>query len=143
MIRSLLAATAVLTLSAAPAVAQEAAHAPAAAPTAAPTAALSVADAVTPTPLTVGTASVLRLETNPSTGYGWQVVETLNLRVDEPFEVVRDPATPEGMVGAPETAVIRITPRSKGPASLTLVYKRPWLDASPEDRTLRFIFLAE
>lgn len=139
MIRSLLAATAVLTLGAAPAVAQEAAQAP----DATPAAALSVADAVTPTPLTVGTASVLRLETNPSTGYGWQVVETLNLRVDEPFEVVRDPATPAGMVGAPETAVISITPRSKGPASLTLVYKRPWLDAAPDDRTLQFVFLAE
>jgi|GEM_PF-2981943 len=135
MIRSLLAATAVLTLGAAPAVAQEPAQAPAAA--------LSAADAVTPTPLTVGTASVLRLETNPSTGYGWQVVETLNLRVDEPFEVVRDPATTQGMVGAPETAVIRITPRGAGPASLVLTYKRPWMPASPDDRTLQFVFLAE
>lgn len=135
MIRSLLAATAVLALGAAPAVAQEAPIAPAAA--------LSVADAVTPTPLTVGTSSVLQLETNPSTGYGWQVAETRNLRVDEPFEIVRDPATAQNTVGAPETAVIRITPRGKGPASLTLVYKRPWVDAAPDDRTLQFVFLAE
>lgn len=134
MIRMLVAAAA-LTLFAVPAMAQNA-------ETAAP-AVLSGADAVTPVVLPLGVTSQLRLETNPSTGYGWQVVETQNLRVDEPFEVARDPATPRDRVGAPETAVIRITPRSKGPASLTLVYKQAWRDTAPDDRTLRFVFLAE
>lgn len=136
MIRRMLAATAVLALYAAPAASQDSADAPV-------PAVLSAADAVVPASLPVGTTSVLRLESNPSTGYGWQVAETRNLRVDEPFEIVRDPATPQNTVGAPETAVIRITPRGKGPASLTLVYKRPWLDAAPDDRTLHFVFLAE
>lgn len=136
MIYRMLAATAVLTLTVAPVGAQEAAAAP-------EPVALSASDAVRPVSLPVGTTSVLSLETNPSTGYGWQVVETLNLRVDEPFEIVRDPATPQAMVGAPETAVIRITPRGEGPASLVLVYKRSWLPTDAEDRTIRFVFEAE
>lgn len=129
-------AAAALTLAAAPAGAQDAA--PAQEPVT-----LSASDAVRPVSLPVDAQSVLRLETNPSTGYGWQVLETINLKVDEPFEIERDPATPQAMVGAPETALIRITPRGTGPASLVLVYKRPWLPTSPEDRTIRFVFEAE
>lgn len=131
------AAFAALALSAA-----AAASAPAQDQPSAPAAVLTAADAVAPVRLAVGETATLRLETNPSTGYGWQVVETRNLRVDEPFEIVRDPATPDGMVGAPETAVIRITPRAKGPASLRLAYVQPWRDA-PAERTLYFVFEAE
>lgn len=129
-------AAAALSLTAASAVAQDAApaHQPAE---------LSVSDAVRPVSLPIDAKSVIRLEANPSTGYGWQVLETVNLKVDEPIETERSPATPDGMVGAPETALIRITPRGAGPASLVLVYKRPWMPTSPEDRTLRFVFLAE
>lgn len=105
--------------------------------------ALSAADAVSPVSLPVDAKSVLRLETNPSTGYGWQVVETVNLKVDEPFEIERNPATAEPMVGAPETALIRFMPRGVGPASLVLVYKRPWMATSPDDRTIRFVFDAQ
>lgn len=104
---------------------------------------VSAADAVRPTVLPVGVTSTLRLEANPSTGYGWQVVETRNLRVDEPIAV--EPAASSGapMVGAPGTAVIRITPRGKGAASLTLVYKRPWSETTANDRTLTFVFDAQ
>lgn len=101
---------------------------------------LTASDAVSPVHLPLDAKSVVRLETNPSTGYGWEVVETVNLKVDEPFEIVRNPETQEPMVGAPETALIRITPRGAGPASLVLVYKRPWMATSPEDRTIRFVF---
>ena len=104
---------------------------------------LSAANAVSPVSLPAGVTSVLRLETNPSTGYAWQVVEAANLRVDEPFEVTRDPATPNGMVGAPESAALRITPRGKGPAALKLVYKQAWRDTTPDDRTLSFVFVVE
>lgn len=104
---------------------------------------LTIDDAVTSATLPLGVASILRLQTNPSTGYGRQVVETVNLKVEEPFEIVRDPATPDGMVGAPETAVLRITPRGKGPASLTLVYKQAWMDGAPDDRRLMLMFVAE
>lgn len=106
-------------------------------------AALSAANAVSPVALPAGVTSTLRLETNPSTGYAWQVVEVANLRVDEPFEISRDPATPNGMVGAPESAAIRITPRGKGPASLKLVYKQAWRDTTPDDKTLSFVFVVE
>lgn len=136
MISTIVAVAAALTLTGAPASTQDAA--PAHEPVA-----LSASDAVSPVSLPVGAASVLRLETNPSTGYGWQVVETVNLKVDEPFETERNPATPDTMVGAPETALIRITPRGVGPASLVLVYKRPWMATSPEDRTIRFVFDAQ
>lgn len=103
----------------------------------------SAADAVKPAALPVGATSTLRLESNPSTGYGWQVVETHNLRVDEPFAIEQAPSSGAPMVGVPGTAVIRITPRGKGPASLTLVYKRPWTETTAEDRTLTFVFDAQ
>lgn len=104
---------------------------------------LSDSDAVRPVILAAGRPVVLTLESNPSTGYAWEVVETINLRVEEPIEVVPAPSTGRPLVGAPGTAVIRLTPRGKGPASLKLIYKRPWVDASPEDRTLSFVFRVE
>lgn len=47
------------------------------------------------------------------------------------------------MVGVPGTAVIRITPRGRGPASLTLVYKRPWMETAADDRVMTFVFDAQ
>ena len=102
-------------------------------------AAFTAADAVRPLTLPVGVTSTLRLPSNPSTGYAWQVVETVNLHVEEPIAIARA-ASGEPVVGAPGEAVIRITPRGKGPASLTLTYKRPWAEAGADDQTLTFVF---
>nr|WP_314437837.1 protease inhibitor I42 family protein [uncultured Brevundimonas sp.] len=104
---------------------------------------ISAADAAKPAILPVGATSTLRLESNPSTGYGWQVVETRNLRVDEPITVEQTPSSGAPMVGVPGTAVIRITPREKGAASLTLVYKRPWMETTADDRVMHFVFDAQ
>lgn len=104
---------------------------------------LSAADAAKPTILPVGATSTLRLESNPSTGYGWHVVETRNLRVDEPITVEQAPSSAAPMVGVPGTAVIHITPRGKGPAFLTLVYKRPWMETAADDRVMNFVFEAQ
>lgn len=104
---------------------------------------LSEANAIAPIVLAVGETAILRLQSNPSTGYGWQVVETLNLRVEEPFEVVRGPAAGEPVVGAPGTALIRISARTKGPAALRLIYTQPWRAPEASDPTLYFVFTAE
>ncbi|GLK76568.1 inhibitor of cysteine peptidase [Methylopila jiangsuensis] len=103
--------------------------------------ALSEAEAGRTIRLPAGVTSTLRLKTNPSTGYGWEVAQARNLAVKRPFGTVRNSRTSPGLVGAPETALIAITPRVKGPASLRLVYKRPW--EKTVDRTLDFAFVAE
>ncbi|MFD1332789.1 protease inhibitor I42 family protein [Methylopila musalis] len=103
--------------------------------------ALTEAEAGRTIRLPVGVASTVRLRTNPSTGYGWELAAARNLAVKRPFRTARDSKTPAGMVGAPETAVIVVTPRAVGPASLTLVYKRPW--ETPVERRLDFAFVAE
>ncbi|WEK41333.1 MAG: protease inhibitor I42 family protein [Candidatus Brevundimonas colombiensis] len=104
---------------------------------------LSEADAVKPAVLPVGATSTLRLESNPSTGFGWQVLEARNLRVEEPFAIEQAPASGVPIVGAPGTAVIRITPRGKGSASLALVYKQPWMETTSDDRVMHFVFDAQ
>lgn len=126
-------------MSAAPVAHAQAQEAPDAAPVV-----LSATDAVTPVRLTAGATATLRLESNPSTGYGWQLVEAVNLDVEQPFEIVSSAAASQSVpvVGAPGTAVIRITPLAKGPASLTLTYAQPWSGGSTA-QTLLFVFDVE
>jgi C1A family cysteine protease len=76
-----------------------------------------------------GEVLVLNLESNPSTGYGWQVRE-MNpgiLRQLEATEWIPD--TP-GKLGGPGTEVLRFAAVGKGRARLDLVYTRPWETAA-------------
>lgn len=67
---------------------------------------------------------VLRLESNPSTGYRWEVQETdqnILLQVGA-FEFESEP----NRFGAPGTQVLRFVGVSEGRTPLKLVYRRPW-----------------
>lgn len=72
------------------------------------------------------TSFEIRLEANPSTGYGWEVVSAQNVTVKLPITVEKNPEVTRPMVGAPGTAVIRATSGRPGRASITVVYRRPW-----------------
>jgi C1A family cysteine protease/fibronectin type 3 domain-containing protein len=72
-----------------------------------------------------GEVLVLNLESNPSTGYGWQVqgLDTRILRQVGASEWLPD--TP-GKLGGSGTEVLRLAAVGKGRAKLNLVYARPW-----------------
>ncbi len=77
-----------------------------------------------------GQVLVLKLRSNPSTGYGWQVqgLDGRILRQLDSDEWVPDE---EGKLGGPGTQVLRFAGMGKGPATLNLVYARSWEDAAP------------
>jgi C1A family cysteine protease len=77
-----------------------------------------------------GEVLVLNLESNPSTGYGWQAagLDAQILRQVDATEWV--PNTP-GKLGGSGTQVLRFAAVGKGQATLNLVYARPWETAAP------------
>lgn len=81
-----------------------------------------------------GQQLVLRLESNPSTGYGWYIEELDEsiLRLAGPPEWV--PSVP-GLLGAEGTQVLRFVGVRRGQTGLKLRYRRPWEDA-PADKGL-------
>jgi C1A family cysteine protease len=72
-----------------------------------------------------GEVLVINLESNPSTGYGWQVqwLDTSILRLISDTEWI--PYTP-GKIGGPGTQTMRFAAIGKGQTSLDLVYTRSW-----------------
>jgi inhibitor of cysteine peptidase len=75
--------------------------------------------------LSEGQTLVVRLQANPSTGYGWQVVApegvgVLRLTDDGEFQPDSD------LLGAPATQVLRFAPVQEGETTLRLEYRRPW-----------------
>ncbi|WP_395696690.1 protease inhibitor I42 family protein [Methylocella sp.] len=74
-------------------------------------------------PARVGSAIVLRLPENPTTGYSW----TLEPFDAELVEVEQGPFTAKsGMVGAGGEAIWTIRPREAGTATISLKLWRPW-----------------
>lgn len=72
-----------------------------------------------------GEVLVLNLESNPSTGYGWQV-QGLNQRIlRQVGNTEWLPNTPSKL-GAPGTQVMRFAAVARGRATLDLVYSRSW-----------------
>lgn len=75
--------------------------------------------------LGAGQVLVVRLEANPSTGYGWQVGEPAEegtLRQADVIEFQPDSV----LLGAPGIQILRFTAQREGQTSLRLVYRRPW-----------------
>jgi inhibitor of cysteine peptidase len=82
----------------------------------------------------VGVGQVLEvtLESNPTTGYSWQVAETPDfLTLEGPAAFISD-AGPD-VVGAGGSEVFRFTVSGAGTGTLRLEYLRPWEDAPPTD----------
>lgn len=68
---------------------------------------------------------VVRLPTNPSTGYVWSYTVTGDdvLRLDT---VTGEAPAPDGMVGVPGLEVWSFRAQGTGRAGLTYIYARPW-----------------
>jgi predicted secreted protein len=93
-----------------------------------------------------GDALIISLESNPSTGYGWELdqaqlsIESLPVLRQTGSEyqarqVLGSSAADAGqpLLGAPMTQVLRFEAVRAGETSLHLVYRRPWEDVPPLD----------
>lgn len=75
--------------------------------------------------LTIGGALIVKLPSNPSTGYNWAVVgEPSPLKLQK--ATFRKGKTKDNAVGASGTAIFQLSASSSGMATLTLVYRRSW-----------------
>jgi inhibitor of cysteine peptidase len=75
--------------------------------------------------LPAGDTLLVRLKSNPSTGYSWAIKgDPSPLRLAK-SSTKKNTQTSHG-VGAPVTQEFRLTATSAGMASLTLEYRRPW-----------------
>ena len=84
----------------------------------------------------VGQTYELRLESNPSTGYGWSIL------FEEPLQVTSDFETKSDLCGAPGIQSIKVTSKEGGTFVLTAEYKRPWENCDPLDvKKLRITFV--
>ena len=67
------------------------------------------------------------LETNPSTGYSWEVVDLNNSIIQEIGEAVSEPNnTEKNMVGAPVMHTFQFEVINTGQTTLKIVYHRIW-----------------
>lgn len=75
--------------------------------------------------LTTSGALVVKLPSNPSTGYNWTVVgDPAPLKLQKSSFV--HSKSKSGVVGSSGTAIFRLSASSAGLATLTLVYRRSW-----------------
>ena len=84
--------------------------------------------------LTAGQTLIVRLASNPTTGYEWQL-QSADAAVIKPVgEAGFTPApAPTGMVGTGGIAEWRFEAVGEGTTTLTLSYQRPWeQNATPE-----------
>ena len=88
--------------------------------------------------ISVNQEFVIALGSNPTTGYGWQ--ESYDESILELVEKTYKPgeATKQGMVGAGGVEYFRFKPLKAGETEITLVYKRPWEEPTPQDVTKVF-----
>ena len=96
-----------------------------AAKTATPTATITEQDNGKDIDLTTGEALMVKLPSNPSTGYSWSVVGDPAPLMLEKSSHVKSPKS-SGAVGAPRMTVLRFSAGAAGMSTLTLVYRRPW-----------------
>lgn len=81
---------------------------------------LSACGKEAPTPQTV----TLTLDSNPTTGFSWQVEQSEELfRVES---VYTEDRTGEPVTGSGGTETITLTPLKAGKTEVTLTYARPW-----------------
>jgi len=89
-----------------------------------------------------GGALQVRLPSNPSTGYAWQVVEMpafLSKEGDTSFEQ----GGPSGAVGAGGTETLRFVPTTAGAGTVKLEYRRSWETTAPAEDTFTLEVTAE
>ena len=77
---------------------------------------------------------VIALGSNPTTGYMWQISHDENILelVEKTYKQTGEP------VGGGGVEYFRFKPLKAGETKITLVYKRPWEEATPQDVTKVF-----
>jgi inhibitor of cysteine peptidase len=89
--------------------------------------------------LAQGDTLVVALDTQPSTGYRWQVLDPRSPAIVQIGTSDYLPAqVAEGTVGAPGDAVFRFEGRDAGQASLELGYSRPFEKGVAPARTVHY-----
>lgn len=79
-----------------------------------------------------GDTLTLTLESNPTTGYSWQVLEIDHaVLVQDGDPEYKQSSGSEGLVGAGGTETFRFKVVGKGQTSLGLGYMRPWESVPP------------
>jgi inhibitor of cysteine peptidase len=79
-----------------------------------------------------GETLTLTLESNPTTGYSWQVMELDNaVLAQEGDPEYKQSSGAEGLVGAGGTETFRFKTIGSGETSLSLGYMRPWESVPP------------
>lgn len=79
-----------------------------------------------------GETLTLTLESNPTTGYSWQVMELDNaVLTQEGDPKYKQSSGAEGLVGAGGTETFRFKTIGSGETSLSLGYMRPWESVPP------------
>jgi len=81
---------------------------------------------------------VIALGSNPTTGYGWQESYDENMLelVEKTYKLGKE--AEQGVVGAGGVEYFRFKPLKAGKTEITLVYKRPWEEPTPQDVTKVF-----
>lgn len=94
--------------------------------------------------LAAGETLLVTLESNPTTGYSWQVSEVdeaVLKRKGEPEYKQR--AGSEGLVGAGGAETFRFEAAGAGRTTLTLVYARPWEQDVPPVETYSIVVVVK
>ncbi len=80
---------------------------------------------------------ILALESNPTTGYGWQETHDATM-VSLVNQEYKQQEGSTGLVGAGGTEYFKYQALKKGETSVTLVYRRSWEQPNPDDKTKTF-----
>jgi len=83
--------------------------------------------------ISVNQEFVIALGSNPTTGYGWQESYDQNMLelVEKTYELGEE--AKQGLIGAGGVEYFRFQPLKIGESEITLVYKRPWEEPTPQD----------
>ena len=80
---------------------------------------------------------VISLESNPTTGFGWELVELKDPILQSMGDAEFQPSESEEIVGAGGTETFRFKVMSTGQTTLTLVYHRSWEEGVDPLETFR------
>jgi len=85
---------------------------------------------------------VISLESNPTTGFGWELVELEDPILQLMGEAEFQPSESKEIVGAGGTEIFRIKVVGTGQTTLTLVYRRSWEEGVDPLETFRLNVIA-
>jgi len=85
----------------------------------------------------VGQILAISLESNPTTGFGWELVELEDPILQLMGEAEFQPAESKEVVGAGGTETFRLKAKKAGQTTLTLVYRRSWEEGVEPLETFR------